>query len=176
MRGLWRWKTLKANIIPLIRDHLRTMTDARTGRLLWWDLVLFYGVPLVLVMPSIKYHWTISGIDNILASLALMAGLLFNLLILLFDTAVRIRDDKSEFAGHRRRLIGEMQANVSYSLAIAILTSTILGATSLAGISKAGLPLSAVSIFLLSHFVLLLALILRRVRAIFLHELPGMNG
>lgn len=167
---------MKANILPLIRDHLRTMTDARTGKLLWWDLVLFYGVPVALTLPCIKFHWTISGVDNILASLALMAGLLFNLLILLFDTAVRIRDDKSEFAQHRRHLIGEMQANVSYALAVSILASTILGATSLAGVSKVGLPLSAISIFLLSHFVLLLALILRRVRAIFLHELPYTKG
>lgn len=146
--------------------------DARTGRLLWWDLVLFYGIPIALALPTIKFNWKISAIDNVLASLALMAGLLFNLLILLFDTAVRIREEKTEFARHRRQLVAEMQANVSYALAVAILASTVLGATSLAGISKAGLPLSPIIVFLLSHFVLLLALILRRVRAIFLHELP----
>ncbi len=152
------------------------MTDARTGNLLWWDLVIFYGIPLALTLPCIKFRWSVSGVDNVLASLALMAGLLFNLLILLFDTAVRIREDQTEFAKHRRRLIGEMQANVSYALAISILASTILGATPLAGVTKVGLPLSAISVFLLSHFVLLLALILRRVRAIFLHELPNATG
>ena len=163
---------MKVNVLPIVKDHLRTLTDARTGRLLWWDLVVFYGIPFALMLITIRFRWTISAIDNILASLALMAGLLFNLLILLFDTAVRIRDDVSELAQHRRRLVGEMQANVSYALGVAILASTVLGATSLAGVSKAGLPLSAIIVPLLSHFVLLLALILRRVRAIFLHELP----
>lgn len=138
--------------------------------------MLFYGIPLVLALVVIRFRWSVSGVPNILAALALMTGLLFNLLILLFDTAVRVRDLTGDLADHRRELVRQLQANVTYTVLIALISTSIIGGLSLAGSEKAHLPWSAIVIAFVSHFVLLLAMILRRVRAAFLTELPPTLG
>lgn len=163
---------MKADIGAIFSDHFRTLRSNQSGNLLWYDLVLFYGIPIVPALYALKYDWKVTAVDNILASLALMAGLLFNLLILIFDTAVRIKDSTGDFARHRRKLVRELQSNVTYALLVAIVSSTLLGGISLAGLMKAGLPWSPMVLAILAHFVLTLLLILKRVRRLFLHELP----
>jgi len=162
----------KINVLPIFRDQFLTMRDARTSRISKVDLASFYGVPITLGVLGGLLGWQIRGIGNILASLSLMAGLLFNLLILLYDTVVRIRDSTGEYGEYRRTLIRELQANVTYALTISLIVAIALGAVSVAGIEVIKSPYSFIIVSLLCHFVLLLGMILVRIRSAFLTELP----
>lgn len=161
---------MKIDVVPIVRDQLRTFVDARTGRLLWSDLLVFYGVPAAVAGGAWVMGWRIASAGHVLTAVALMTGLLFNLLILLFDAAVRIRDGAGEFMAHRRKLVRELQANVTYTLLVCLVLTVVLGAGAVSTGSALGSPLSAVVGFLLLHFVLMLLMLLRRVRAAFQHE------
>ena len=162
----------KINLLPIFRDQFLTMRDARTSKISKVDLLSFYGIPIIFGILSSSLGWKVRGVGNILASLSLMAGLLFNLLILLYDTAVRIRDSTGEYGEHRRVLVRELQANVTYALTISLMAATLLGVMSIVGIEIIGNPYCLIIVSLLCHFVLLLGMILVGIRATFLTELP----
>lgn len=164
---------MKIDVLPIVRDQWKTMVDSRTGKSSWYDFVIFYGLPLVLVLPAIKYRWAIGKLDVALAALALMTGLLFNLQVLLFDVIVRIGEGSGGSVNHRRELVRQVQVNVTYALLVALVATGLLTWLALAGVGSVSLPWSAILIFLLAHFGLLLVMILRRVRAAFLREVKA---
>ena len=169
---------MKASVLPVIQDHIKTMYDARNGRVSRRDLAFFYGVPILVSIAYLIFAWGVRGLDNLLAALSIMTGLLFNLLVLLFDTAVRTRDRDAigkqdpERVAHRYELIHELQANITYTLGVGLFTAVLLGAFSLAGIENAKRPWSALVVVFLAHFVLLLGMLLKRLRAVFIAEFP----
>jgi type IV secretory pathway VirB2 component (pilin) len=135
------------------------------------DILLFYSLPLAVAVPALVLSWSISAIDEMITALALMTGLLFNLLVLLFGNVSRAQEAGGRLGEHRLELIRQLQANVTYALLVALIATIALGLAALAGEAKVGFPWAACLIYLLVHFVLLLAMVLRRIRVVFLHEL-----
>lgn len=160
---------MKANVLPIFRDHIGTLTDARTKRPKVADYALFYGVPLALVVVGWLLRWKVEGFEAVLVALALITGLLFNLLVLLFDSAARAKSRPGSTSD--LVLIKHLQANVTYAVSVALLATTWVGALALTGIDKIGRPWSALLVARLAHFVLTLAMILKRVRSAFLREI-----
>ncbi|MBQ1021900.1 hypothetical protein KBX71_29045 [Micromonospora sp. D93] len=156
------------------------MRDARTGRVKISDLIFFYGLPVLVGTAAYLLSWHVKGIDNLLAALSILTGLLFNLLVLLFDTAARFKGRPtgkvSADNAHKYRLLHELQANITYTLGVGLLVAIILGVCSLAGIEDAQRPWSVVVTASLAHFVLLLGMLLKRLRSVFLAEFPRLLG
>ncbi|MFI7518955.1 hypothetical protein [Micromonospora globbae] len=171
---------MKASVLPIIRDHFDTMRDARSGKIRVSDLAFFYGIPLLVGVAAYVFSWGVKGIDNLLAALSILTGLLFNLLVLLFDTAARFKGRPGAEANaenkHKYRLIHELQANITYTLGVGLAVAIILGACSLAGVQDARRPWSVLVTILLAHFVLLLGMLLKRLRSVFLVEFPKLLG
>ncbi|GGY30518.1 hypothetical protein GCM10010363_08850 [Streptomyces omiyaensis] len=160
------------DVIPIVKDHLKTLRSHRDNRILWKQVAFFYGTPLALGALSVWLSWKISGVGNILAAFAILAGLLFNLLVLLFDIASKaaqaggLGDDNT-----RLKLAKQLQANVTYALLLALLCSGILGVASGMGMEKVNRWLSGVLMIFLAHFSLTLLMIVRRIRSAFLSSL-----
>ncbi|MEU5552756.1 hypothetical protein ABZ738_23560 [Micromonospora sp. NPDC047793] len=156
------------------------MRDARTGKIRVADLAFFYGIPVLVGVAAFMLSWRVKGIDNLLAALSILTGLLFNLLVLLFDTAARLKSrptgNASAESKHKYRLIHELNANITYTLGVGLVVAIILGACSLAGIDDARRPWSILITTLLAHFVLLLGMLLKRLRSVFLAEFPKLLG
>ncbi len=139
---------------------------------MWGEISFFLGAPVLLGAFGAFLDWKVKGVGNILAAFAILAGLLFNLLVLLFDVAA-----KAAQAGGlgpqnvRLKLAKQLQANVTYALLMALGAAGILGVASGMGMEKINRWLSSILVALLTHFILTLFMIMRRIRSAFLQSL-----
>lgn len=167
------------NLKPIFIDHFQTL---RTGSgsseaVSKGDVVSLYGIPLIFPAISIWRDWKMGGIGDLLTALSLMCGLLFNLLVLSFDVALRaaaqVRDSQTETlaTSTKIRLIRQFQANATYALVVALAATIGLAVGASKGIEHFNPWVTAVLVYLLTHFVLVLMVILKRIRAIFRNEL-----
>lgn len=159
---------MKSNVIPILKDHFATFRNERTGGASASDYVFYLAVPAVLAVISYWQAWRVQGLTNLLTAVSILAGLLFNLLVLLFDTVSKLTDDDTESAEHERRLAREIEANVTYTLLVALALACALGAIAFAANDAIPRSLSAILVFALAHFALTLGMVVKRIRAAFL--------
>lgn len=160
------------DLIPIVKDHFQTLRSHANNRILWGEISFFVGTPILLGVAATYLDWNLRGVDNILASFAILAGLLFNLLVLLFDVATKaVTAGGNNAQNVRLKLAKHLQANVTYALLIALIAAGILGVASGMGMEKVNRWLTGVLIVLLAHFTLTLLMIMRRIRAAFLQSI-----
>ncbi|MEU7020731.1 hypothetical protein ABZ990_08770 [Streptomyces sp. NPDC046203] len=160
------------DLIPIVKDHFNTLRSHSTNKILWGEVVFFYGAPLILGGAGFALSWKIGGVGNILAAFAILAGLLFNLLVLLFDVAAKaVQVGGAGSQNVRLKLAKQLQANVTYALLTALVAAGILGVASGMGMEKVNRWLSGILLILLAHFTLTLLMIIRRIRSAFLNSL-----
>lgn len=83
----------------IVRKHLgAALTDSQSNRILWKDALSFFGLPLTLGL--LTYAAALSdksGLINLLMTVSsIFAGLLLNLLVLVYDQNKRIKEKKVE--------------------------------------------------------------------------------
>ncbi|MDG4861146.1 hypothetical protein P8605_23725 [Streptomyces sp. T-3] len=161
------------DLIPIIKDHFNTLRSHSTNKVLWGEVVFFYGLPVAVGVGGSILGWEIGGVGNILAAFAILAGLLFNLLVLLFDVAAKAAQGVGgvSLQNVRLKLAKHLQANVTYALLVALVSASILGVASGMGLDKINRWASGILLILLAHFTLTLLMIMRRIRSAFLNSL-----
>ncbi|MFE9341484.1 hypothetical protein [Streptomyces olivaceus] len=160
------------DLIPIIKDHFQTLRSHSTNRILWGEVTFFLGAPILLGVTGTYLDWNMRGVGNILAAFAILAGLLFNLLVLLFDVAAKAMEANGNNSQNvRLKLAKHLQANVTYALLVALVAAAVLAVASGMGVEKVNRWLSGVLIILLAHFTLTLLMIMRRIRSAFLQSL-----
>lgn len=167
------------NLKPILVDHFHTLraNGEPDGELSKADLFTLYGLPLILPVISIWKEWRMGGVGDLLTALSLMCGLLFNLLVLTFDVAlraaaqVRASDVESLASSAKIKLIRQLQANTTYALIVALSATIILAVGASLDLKGFNPWVTAVLAYLLPHFVLVLMVILKRIRSIFRNEL-----
>jgi hypothetical protein len=165
----------KINVIPIILGHVKTLQDNSTGRISVQDTSFFFGLPFLLAAIAFYCRWSLSvdALNAVLASFAIFAGLLLNLLILVYtfssDTV-----QPSALAKVRGTVIRELHDNISY----AVLISIIIVVLALAAIGKLRISdgqatshytdryMSFFIIYFTLNFVLTLLMILKRIHKI----------
>jgi hypothetical protein len=165
----------KINVIPIIVGHVRTLRDNSTGKVSVQDTAFFFGLPLLLSAGAFYLRWSLSvdALNAVLASFAIFAGLLLNLLILVYtfssDTV-----HPSALAKVRGTVIRELHDNISY----AVLVSTLIVVIALAAIARIRVfdgqephhytdrYTSFFIIYFTLNFVLTLLMILKRIHKI----------
>ncbi|CAM5379534.1 hypothetical protein [Streptomyces purpurascens] len=165
--------TTMIDLTPIIKDHFNSLRSHSTGKMMWMQVAFFYGPPVLLASGGCALNWKIGGVDNILAAFAILTGLLFNLLVLLFDVAAKATAGVGGTTDQntRLKLAKELQANVTYTLLVALAATTILGICAGMDIEKLNRWIGAAVLLLLSHFMLTLLMILKRIRSAFLNSL-----
>jgi hypothetical protein len=161
----------KIDIGPIIRSHWATLRNEDTGDFSMEDLFVFYTVPLLAALFQALFDLRISGLSTVLTALALLVGLLFNLLVLIFDLTSRMtRAELIDSTNDHVRLLKETQANTAYALLLGLVIVTVLGAASLSASKELPLWISCLLGGLIIHFVLTLLMVLRRIRSAFLAQ------
>ena len=125
------------------------------------------GSALVFDRPIRVYN-----VGQILSGVAVFTGLLFALLVLMFNTGLALRKDGNVLrnAHQVERVIADLRSNVTYSACVALLLAVVLVAAAAThtnagkGLAWGGTPLM---IFLGLHLVINLTVILRRLRTAF---------
>ena len=107
----------KINVAEILRDHRATIYDAETGLLAWSDVWWFAGAPLVVSATMLMggIYISQSAVGNVIAVFSLLAGLLLNLLVLVFDLRL-----KESVPARSRKKIGELYYNISFGVLLAI--------------------------------------------------------
>ncbi|WP_157185735.1 hypothetical protein [Nocardia transvalensis] len=111
-----------------------------------------------------------SNIPEVLAAVAILTGLIFNVFVLLFDLTMRATDKTDP--GLRPivdRLADELRANVSYAVLLGLTLTFILGGLAMFGNTKQPLsgPITAIIVFLAVQMLLTISMILKRIRALY---------
>lgn len=165
--------TSKFAVGAIFGDQLDTLVDATTGRRRPADILTLFGLPTVIGIASYWFDWQLNGISSVLAGMAIFTALLFGLVVWVFQLRVDIgRDPSVPPTSTLTRLVDELFANVLYAVGAGILTvGSIVAQTSTAPVSPSGTTdpasriWSAIILALIVHFLLALAMCLKRVRS-----------
>jgi hypothetical protein len=165
----------RLELVVLVRDHVETFRSFRSGKWRVWRLIFEFVVPAAAAVALVTFGHTVGPIaTSLMTVLAILAGLLFNLLLLIFDAGSRRRQ---EHAGSQRderviELLRQTHANASFAILLAILAT--LGALLARLVEETGRIQNGVSgmvFYLTGVFVLTLFTILKRVRVLVQEEL-----
>jgi hypothetical protein len=169
----------KINVWGILVAHFDTFRDSR-GEWYWPDFLLFVGVPIAFSGIGVFYfHWAlyVDALNAMLSAFSIFAGLLLNLLILIYTFPQASQPFPVAVAKARITFIHQLHSN----LAFAVLLSVVIAVTALAAVSEVrmydtgsaahtGKTLTFALTLLTANFVLTLLMILKRIHAILMLE------
>ena len=123
----------KINVVRIVRDHLNTLRDYRTGKLDRGDFVLFYICPIIFGAGLCLWPKLLDAtlINVLIQAFAILVGLLLNLLVLIF-TAIRRESQRTSDPNEslksetKIKILWETFANLSYSVLIGLIIALLL--------------------------------------------------
>jgi hypothetical protein len=151
----------KVNVWEIVRGHWKTLEDDRDqGR--FGDVFVFYLLPLILVI-AFAYRGiflSIGAMGVLTNALAIMAGLLFNLLVVLqgLSASTRVRNDRV------RDFTRNVYDNIAYAIVVSIVALIPLAlAANVESPTRLVFRVSCwIAMWLVLHFGLTLVMVLKR--------------
>ena len=168
----------KINVLPIMRGHLETLRDYSTGKLSVWDVVVFFLVPFVLGALGVRFGWgfSVEALNALLAAFAIFAGLLLNLLLLVYTFASE-GFDHGLLARVKARFIREVHSNIAYSVLVSVcivvvaLVAVVRLKSGSSPPERTGPYMTFVLVYLAVHFGATLLMILKRIHAMISEKL-----
>jgi hypothetical protein len=163
---------VKIDVTRIIVAQVGTLKDNATQQYSVSDLVLFFGLPVALGAVGPYYGWRFNAdvLNALLAAFAIFAGLLLNLLILVYTFSSQV-DHPAALSQNRTILIKELHDNIAYSILVSIVLVVVTMVT-VAYLKMHERPpeaaftvwwVTGTVIFLTINFVLTLLMILKRI-------------
>jgi len=167
----------KINILGIVREHCRTLRNFESGRISAGDWALFLGVPVLVAMILLwlEIYLNDTAVTTLLACYAILAGLLINLLMLIFDLIrnerVKAEDSPAEKTDKqlKAQLLQQTFANISFC----VLSGIVLALLCILGMKDAlviRIPVSALVYVGSANFVLTLLMVLKRIHTLLSRE------
>jgi amino acid transporter len=162
------------NVWVIVKDHLKTLKVYRSDKTSTEDVILFLVIPFLGALSLVlflDYRLDVDAINALITSLSVFSGLLFNLLLLIYDLLRKenTKDDSKEISEEvssslRRTFLSHIYAHISFTILTAVLSITLL----LFLFIKINFPILTISInvaviFLIINFILTMLMILQRV-------------
>ncbi len=161
----------RVNCWAIVRDHFATLVDENTRKTSGPDFVVFYLLPIaagaILIAFNLILGKTMSNV--LITALAVFAGLLFNLLLLIFDIANKPRPEKEKLTADKIRYLKEIYSNIAYAILIALLAIVVILAHLLffSLHIKLAFSMTAFLVYILfANFLLTLLMVLKRVHVL----------
>lgn len=164
----------KIDVREVIKEHLRTLVNDRTGRADISDWLSFFFLPLVCstILVAYNIYFTTDFIDITVSGLSIFVGLLFNIIVILFDI-VR----QSKVSQERIALVRETISNISFCILISIMGILVSYATRICPPeSLLNKICHQIAYFILIEFIVTLLMVLKRMRSIFVREIMDIEG
>lgn len=168
----------KINILTIIYNHYNTLICYNTKKPMIGDYLLFIGIPLLFSTVSFYFNVKIDASSGavITTAVTILAGLLLNLLVLLYNVACnrRIPYIKKE---DTIRFFLEINSNISYSIFISLTSLIPLIYLSIFQDKNLYITkiISSITIFIIIHLLLTLIMILKRIYVVFNMEFKGLS-
>lgn len=161
----------KINIQKIINHHLNSLKNDNTGKAEFGDYLVFLILP-ILIASALIYFQVLLGTEAtsiIITTLAILVGLLFNAIIIIFDIVKR---DASKRI--KNKILKELLANISFVILLSIFAILF---TLITFIKHDYLTLIATWIlyFLLSVFLFTVLMIMKRMYILFKNEIDELE-
>ncbi len=159
----------KFNVLPAIRDHFETFEDHNNrNRFLLRDYAGMVGVPAAAAGLITLCQVHIRSVGTFLSGVAVLTGLLFALVIFVFQLRLQVASDPRHHNGGKlTTLIDELFANVNYAVIVGLATSVLGVIAASVEDPAAGAPVwaSALLTLLGTHLVLTVLMCVKRTRS-----------
>lgn len=165
-----RTESSKFSALVLVQGHYDTLRNYGTKRRRPADYLVYLGGPALIAGCVWFFDGRARNVPDVLAAVAILTGLIFNVFVLIFDLTARATD---MLPSHARefvdQLADELRANVSYAVLVGIVLTGLLGGVVM--FTDTDKPLgrvfTLVVVFAGVHLLLTIFMILKRVRAMF---------
>ncbi|MFC5358811.1 hypothetical protein [Azospirillum himalayense] len=158
----------KINAWCIVQDHLDTLSNEQSNEKSLLDILVFYVAPLVAALLFYFMYGAIEkdAIAAAISALSIFAGLLINVLVLLYSISLRppesLNKDSVERLELEKRFLRQIFANISYAILNAVLATVLLVISGMVAgvIAKV---ISSISVAFCINFVLTLIMSLKRI-------------
>lgn len=160
----------KTSATSIVVDHFDTLRDVRTHRMSALDLATQFGLPVLLgaVLPVLGLRLVELG--QVIAGLAVLAGLTFGLLVFVFQLRLQVSSDPRVQATTLRQLIDQLFVNVAYTVLVGLTSAAVCvavvsvrwGEAQISGNQGVSAVASGIILALCLHFLLSLAMCTKR--------------
>jgi glucan phosphoethanolaminetransferase (alkaline phosphatase superfamily) len=170
---------MKINVTSIIRDHFDTLYDARSARTSIFDLVLFYALPIA--AAGLAYYSELSlqdtAYETSITFFGIFIALILNIQVAMFSifqrkwelpSDKRVANSISTTLAERKKLLVELNANLSYLILVCCLALTLSLLSCIKSFDNRYIP--AVMVVLYAHFLLTLLMVVKRAHALFHKE------
>ncbi|WP_420788916.1 hypothetical protein ACOI2Q_15460 [Shewanella algae] len=113
---------MKINILLVLRRHFDSFKDQAADRYNKFDLLVFFGVPLLIsaIAAHFEFSFSVNAVGSLLNVGALLSGLLLNLLVLVYTLKektpkVDVKVNGWEDLQLKHRVVNEVYFNVAFS-------------------------------------------------------------
>lgn len=161
----------KVDIRDILKDHFSTMVSYGTGKRSIGDYALFFVLPAILTGFVVWFSIVLSdtAVNVLITALSILAGLLFNVLVLIHTLAERFVAPTGKQDG--QQFLREIYSNIAYAILISLLCLpplvllVIFQNSIIRGIAN------ATATYLVLHLGLTLVMILKRLHALLSYDL-----
>lgn len=157
----------KINVLKILTNHFSTLVNDNTKRPDVTDWLTFFIIPLIgaaaLSYLDIKLSDRVTGL--VITTLSILVGLLFNVVVILFDI---IKRDNS--INLKNRLLEQLLTNICYTIFVSLLI-IFLTVISFFDNQCWVFIVTFFIFFLLFHFAFTILMVLKRIYTLFLNEM-----
>lgn len=162
----------KVNINQVVKNHLATLKNDNTDKAGFDDYVTFLILPLGLAisLTALNVFLSEQAINIVITTLSIFVGLLFNVIVLIFDIIKRDPTKKI-----KNEVLKELVANISFTILISIVSIVL---TIFTFIENPCIKIGVTSIlyFFLILFLLTILMILKRMHKLFTNEIEELEN
>jgi uncharacterized protein YacL len=161
----------KVNVSKIIQSHVDTLKNDNTNKAGADDWLTFLVLPAAVagILVWLQVGLNERATNIIITTLAILVGLLFNVIVLLFDLVT-----KNGKRSLKNRILKEVLANITFSVLLAIVAILLTLLTSLPN------PIVVCVVefclyFLLGQFLLTCLMVLKRIYVLFRNEIDELE-
>lgn len=161
----------KIDISEILITHFSTIKNTNTGKPDKDDAITFIVMPLLISTTLVYFEIELyaDATNIIIASLSIFVGLMFNIIVLIFDIVKRDASKKI-----KNTVLKELLANISFAIVLSVF-SIIVTLFTYVGNPCVKIAFTWLVYFLLCHFCITLLMILKRMYKIFEDELKELE-
>lgn len=168
--------SIKINPSDIVAGHLKTLRDDRTGRVSWFDWMIFFGLPIAIGFAVWHFNQLVTNeVFNGSASVfGIFVGLLLNVQVAIFGIFLRKPEKTEDPAAQivlqrqlarRGIVLRELNANIAYL--ILVCSSAIGLCVVFLGLAHNSAIYTGVVAFLYAHILLNMMMTVKRAFLLF---------
>jgi amino acid transporter len=157
----------KININQILRSHFATLQNDNSKKAEFDDYLTFLIVPIIIASGLLHFDIQLkdSAVNIVITTLSILVGLLFNVIVLIFDIIKRDASQKI-----KNTILKQLLANISFTILLSIVTILFTLATYF-DIEYVKDIATWIVYFLLTIFLFTVLMVLKRMYLLFKNEI-----